>query len=396
MKSFIEYLVEEKNASIPHLRHLAGESHFYGEQESDDELKRLENLHKHLSGEQSNVESISMKADGSPSFNMGYVKDPRDGKTKFGVAYKGAARGFAFTQEDVNNLFGHNEGLKSKMGQLLEHGHKVVRPYHGLVQGDFMGSKKDNTIRKEGSKLKFKENTIDYGIDKNSSEGKAIGKAKVIVALHTRVDGENNEYNLHPNKFPHHDDVAVFNNKVYHNPENYTEEQRNEFQKNFDKAKEHLSSIRDHTSLVDGLTDHLQTYINSTVKNDSAPTVSGFRSHLNEKLQKQVDKLKSDKGKQKKTDEKNAALFRIDEHKKDFEHLFKAHQHLDKAKNTIVDALNSGKQHYEHQIKGEQTHPEGYVVKYKGGNSLDNVAKVVNRQEFSRKNFLDEAFQFLY
>ena len=78
------------------------------------------------------------------------------------------------------------------------------------------------------------------------------------------------------------------------------------------------------------------------------------------------------------------------------EYAEEAHQHLDKAKNTIVDALNSGKQHYEHEIKGEQTHPEGYVVKYKGGNSLDNVAKVVNRQEFSRKNFLDEAFQFLY
>ena len=396
MKQFVESLLEEKSKAIKHLMHLGGEAHLISKAETDAELTRMENLHSFLKNEKSNVKTIGVKADGSPSFEMGHITNPDTGESQFGVAYKGAAKGYAFTQSDVLDKFGHSPGLHSKMSQLLEHGRKVMSPVHGVVQGDFMGSKKDNTIRKEGSKLKFKENTIDYGIDKNSSEGKAIGKAKVIVALHTRVDGENNEYNLHPNKFPHHDDVAVFNNKVYHDPENYTEEQRNEFQKNFDKAKEHLSSIRDHTSLVDGLTDHLQTYINSTVKNDSAPTVSGFRSHLNEKLQKQVDKLKSDKGKQKKTDEKNAALFRVDEHKKDFEHLFKAHQHLDKAKNTIVDALNSGKQHYEHEIKGEQTHPEGYVVKYKGGNSLDNVAKVVNRQEFSRKNFLDEAFQFLY
>jgi hypothetical protein len=395
MKLFLDFLLEEKNESIPHLRHLAGESHFYGEQETDDELKRLEHLHKHLSGEQSNVESISMKADGSPSFNMGYVKDPSDGETKFGVAYKGAARGFAFSQDDVNKLFAHNEGLKSKMSQLLEHGSKIVRPYHGLIQGDFMGSKQDKTIRKEGNKIKFKENTIDYGIDKNSSEGKAINKAKIMVALHTRIDGENKEFNLHPNKFQHHDDVAVFNNKVYHNPENYTEEQKQDFEKNFSKAKEHLSQIRDHTSLVDGLTDHLQTYVNSTVREDTNPTVAGFRAHLKEKLSKQVDKLKSEKGRQKKTDEMNSNLFRVDENAKDFKHLFAAHTHLDKAKNILTDSLNSGEQHYEHEIKGEQTHPEGYVVKYKGGNSLDNVAKVVNRQEFSRKNFLDETFQFL-
>ena len=49
MKTFIEYLSEEKNASIPHLRHLAGESHFYGEQESDDEMKRLEEMQKSIS-----------------------------------------------------------------------------------------------------------------------------------------------------------------------------------------------------------------------------------------------------------------------------------------------------------------------------------------------------------
>ena len=396
MKTFIEYLREEKNASIPHLRHLAGESHFYGKQESDDEMKRLEELHKHMRGQKSSVESISMKADGSPSFNMGYVEDPRDKQVKFGVAYKGAARGFAFNQDDVNRLFGHNEGLKSKMGQLLEHGSKVVRPYHGVIQGDFMGSSKDKTLRKEDNKIKFKENTIDYSLDKNSAEGKALGKAKIMVALHTRVHGDNNEYNLHPNKFPTHSDVAVFNNKVYHEPEKYTEEQKQTFEKSFNKAKEHLSKIRDHTSLVDGLTDHLQTYINSTVKGNVNPTVAGFKDHLTEKLNKDVAKLKSEKGRQRKTDEMKSTLFRLDKNKEDFKHLFAAHQHLDKAKNTIVDALNAGKQHYNHEIKGEQTHPEGYVVKFKGGNNLDNVAKLVNRQEFSRKNFLDEAFQFFY
>jgi hypothetical protein len=108
-------------------------------------------------------------------------------------------------------------------------------------------------------------------------------------------------------------------------------------------------------------------------------------------MQSAVDKVKRQATKDIKTKEMNDSLMHIDLNVNNFKHLFKAHTHLDTAKNQMVDAMNEGQQHYEHNIKGEQTHPEGYVVKFQGGDGLDNVAKVVNRGEFSRKNFLDES-----
>lgn len=391
MNNFTLFLSEEKNASIPHLRHLAGESHFYSSKDTTDELDRLDNLHKYLKNEKSKVESISIKADGSPAFNAGHLVDPSDGQYKFGVAYKGAARGWAFTHDDVDNLYSHNPTLRDKMHQLLEHGSKVVRPQHGIMQGDFMGSKQNGTISTEGNKVKFKENTIEYGIDKNSDEGKKLNKAKISVALHTRIDKENPEFNVHPSKFPHSDDVHIFNNYANRSMFKYDEPKQNTFDLHFNKAKEALGKIEDHDNLVAGHTDHLQTYINSIVKTGKNPTVSGYRSHVAKRMQSAVDKVKRQATKDIKTKEMNDSLMHIDLNVNNFKHLFKAHTHLDTAKNQMVDAMNEGQQHYEHNIKGEQTHPEGYVVKFQGGDGLDNVAKVVNRGEFSRKNFLDES-----
>jgi len=389
--NFLQYLSEEKNASIPHLRHLAGESHFYGSNETSKELDRLDNLHKYLKNEKSKVESISIKADGSPAFNAGHLVDPADGQYKFGVAYKGAARGWAFNHDDVDRLYAHNPTLKDKMHQLLEHGSKVIRPQHGIMQGDFMGSKENGTISTEGDKVKFKENTIEYGIDKNTDEGKKLKKAKISLALHTRIDKESPEFNVHPGKFPHSDDVHIFNNYANRSMFNYDEPKQNTFDLHYNKAKQALSQIEDHDNLVAGHTDHLQTYVNSIVKTGKNPTVAGYRSHVAKRMQTAVDKVKRQATKDVKTQEMNNTLMHIDLNTNNFKHLFKVHTHLDNAKNQMVDAMNEGQQHYEHNIKGEATHPEGYVVKFQGGDGLDNVAKVVNRGEFSRKNFLDES-----
>ena len=165
MKNFSQFLTEaeqEKSKAVKHLAHLGGEAHFFGKNESDADLTRLGDLHKYLSGEKSSTKSVVIKADGSPSFEMGHVMNPATGQKEFGVAYKGASKGYAFNQNDIEEKFGHSEGLKSKMGQLLEHGRKVVSKLHGVYQGDFMGSSKDKTIQKEGDEITHKENLIKY------------------------------------------------------------------------------------------------------------------------------------------------------------------------------------------------------------------------------------------
>ena len=64
--------------------------------------------------------------------------------------------------------------------------------------------------------------------------------------------------------------------------------------------------------------------------------------------------------------------------------MFKAHGHLDKAKNVLLKTLENSDQNQQHTINGKDTKPEGFVVGYKDG----SVSKVVNRSKegFSGQN----------
>lgn len=377
MMNLRDYLLEEKSKAIKHLTHLGGEAHLMGKDETVADLSRLENLHKYLTNQKSSVTSVGIKADGSPSFEMGHVYNPETNENQFGVAYKGAAKGYAFSQEDIDKRFEHSPGLHSKMSQLLQHGHNIVSPIHGVIQGDFMGSKKDGTIQDEGDQITHKENLIKYGYPKNSDEAKTLRRAKISVSLHTRIDKEQPEYNIDTDKLHSHPDVHVFNNKMSRKNLVYGMDQQDEFNKNFEKAKNYLSLIRDHDELVNGHTEHMQTYINKTVREGTNPTVAGYQSHLKTRLQKDVDKVSRPKNKLNKSIEMQNMLQHIDTNQEEFTHLFTAHKHLDNAKNVMLRSLENSGQNQTHTVNGQQTKPEGFVVGYNDG----SVSKVVNRSK---------------
>jgi hypothetical protein len=387
MKTFLNFLSEEvaeKSKATKHLTHLGGEAHFFGKKESEADVSRLEELHKHLSGEPSATKAVVIKADGSPSFEMGYVKNPKSGSKEFGVAYKGATKGYAFNQDDVNEKFGHSAGLQSKMGQLLEHGKKILSPLHGVYQGDFMGSKKDKTINQEGDEITHKENLIKYHYPANSEEGKAVKRAKISVSLHTRIDTPEPEYEVDTSKFHNSSDVHIFHNKLNKKNVDYNLNDRKDFAKHLSKAKEHLGNIKQHNQLVEGHTPHLQTYINKTVRTGATPSTAGYASHLDESMQKEVEKVKRPETKMRKFNEKLEMLHHVEKNKEHFGELFNAHKHLDKAKNILLKTLENSGQNQKHTINGKPTNPEGFVVGYKDG----SVAKVVNRSKegFSGQN----------
>lgn len=389
MIEFSEFLAEAAAATtgaIKHLTHLAGEEHFYGKERTKADLDRLEHLHKFAKGESSNVSRVGIKADGSPSFEMGHVMNSHTGKREFGVAYKGASKGYSFNDKDLKEKFGDKPGLHGKMAQLLEHGKKIMSPLDGVVQGDFMGSKKDKTIFPEkGGRMSTKEQLIKYSIPSDSDEGKQLKNAKISVALHTRLHGDQREYNIDTSNFENaHSDVHVFNNKLNKGNINYTPDHEAEFQKHFNNAKQSFAKIRDHDGLVEGHSEHLQTYINKTVREGTQPSPAGYKKHLSEKLQKEVDKVKTVAAKQKKLTHHDSMVHEVEDNKDQFQHLFNAHKSLDKAKNVLLDRLEMSGQNQEHTINGKQAKPEGFVVGYKDG----SVSKVVNRSKegFSGQN----------
>ena len=73
----------------------------------------------------------------------------------------------------------------------------------------------------------------------------------------------------------------------------------------------------------------------------------------------------------------------IQKNKEHYDNLMKMHQHIAKAKNTLVSTLNQNPGTLGHHIDNKPTNPEGYVV-----NHQNEPTKLVNRQEFSRANLL--------
>ena len=73
----------------------------------------------------------------------------------------------------------------------------------------------------------------------------------------------------------------------------------------------------------------------------------------------------------------------IKDNKKHYDNILKMHEHLQKAKDTLVDVLNQHTGGLEHDIDGKKTDPEGFVVNHAG-----EPTKLVNRKEFSKANLL--------
>jgi len=136
-----------------------------------------------------------------------------------------------------------------------------------------------------------------------------------------------------------------------------------------------------------GDSGHMTTYINSTVRNDETPSAEGFKKHMQGHFEKAASKLKSEKGQAGKRAEAAEHDSHIDKHKEHYDNMFKMHQHLQKAKDTIVKNLNQHTGGLEHHIDNNKTDPEGYVINHTH-NGKTEPTKLVNRKEFSKANLL--------
>ena len=77
----------------------------------------------------------------------------------------------------------------------------------------------------------------------------------------------------------------------------------------------------------------------------------------------------------------------IENNKEHYDNLLTMHHHLQQAKNTLVNALESHTGHYQHHIDGKETKPEGFVVHHEHEGKSEPT-KLVNRAEFAKQNLL--------
>ena len=137
----------------------------------------------------------------------------------------------------------------------------------------------------------------------------------------------------------------------------------------------------------------LKTYNNSkvrvgeTIKNPKQHA-QGYVKWIENSIQKQINKAKSDAGKKKYTNIQKEYLREVGKHTKNLIEIITFQNYLVDAKSKIVNKLNSVKGLTDTFIKTangfEETNPEGYVAidRISGG-----AVKLVDRMEFSFNNF---------
>jgi len=387
MKTLLSYLTEafseDKEEKLTHLEHAEDHVINDGSKGFKHAFDTLHGVHQKLTGKDSKV-SISTKYDGKPSVVFGH--HPETGR--FFVASKSVFNvnpKINYTVADIEKNHGHAPGLVSKLKAALEHMPKVT-PNRGIYQGDFMYHKGDNDVHSQGDSYHFTPNTITYSTKKNSEEGKKIKNSDIGFVVHTAYHGTNMEnqkaeYNPDLSHFGKHPSVHMISAKYDHNKVHYTPDAQKKFKEHMQNAIDAHNQIDDYGHL-EGHETHLKTYINSTVKEGTKPSIKGYKNHIIGHYLKKAAALKSEAGKANQKAISDRHLKEIGSSEHSFNKTLEVHHHLQAAKNILSNALASH-QDFHHTVSGTTVKPEGHVAVIN-----NRPTKIVDRAEFSRLNFL--------
>jgi hypothetical protein len=145
-------------------------------------------------------------------------------------------------------------------------------------------------------------------------------------------------------------------------------------------------------SILDVVYEFMNTFINSLIRSgkfveDPVTEYDNFIEWLTNKSESAVEKMKTEKGKQKKRESFNDFLQKAEKTKLSIINLFVLTKHLEQAKQLIIGKYNAAirtKQFISREDGSLQaTAPEGYVAV----DNSENMVKFVSRLDFSAANF---------
>lgn len=385
MLSFSKFLTESLQVDkLKHLEHAEDHIIHGGDEGMHHAAENLEDLHNRLTGGQAQ-NKVTTKYDGSPSVVFGVHPETN----KFFVASKSAFNKnpkINYTEKDIDANHGHAPGLAAKLKSALAHLPKVMPKEGGVYQGDFLYDKPD--LKDEDGKYKFTPNTITYGANKDSNQGRKIAASKMGFVVHTKYSGKDMGdmkagFDVDHSKFQQDPDVNLVNPEINDTSKvKYTSLLQNQFRKHMNDATNAYRSMEMDTPSSLATHDHLiKPYINSTVRDGTTPNTKDYRKYLETLRDKEVAKLKSPKAQDKKAEQYNAFISHVNDKSGEFDKVFKVHHSMQKAKDTLVQAMGNPTD-FEHSVGGKEVKPEGFV-------SIRNgmPTKLVDRAEFSKNNF---------
>jgi hypothetical protein len=384
MKSFEEYLTEEEaeqGKKLKHIEHpedLAFDSH----EAVGVAGQHLDDVHTMLTGKRRPTH-VSTKYDGAPSVVFG--NHPENGK--FFVATKSAFNAtpkINHTPQDIEANHGHAPGLVTKLKAALQHLPKIMPRDGGVFQGDLMHTPED--VKTEGGMHHFTPNTITYSTSEDSEHGAKLKNSKLGIVVHTQYKGRTMagaaagpvdpktraQFNDHP-------DVHNIDPTLKINPDNYLPDEQHAYLNHMENAKRVYARMKPNSyEALQGHSQALRTHINSSIRKGTEPSVDSY-----------IEDLKAKQLKEPKKATKHAqSLQQVMQNKPDFEKAMELHSHIQAAKDVLTPVLARNNE-FNHSINGMTTGPEGAVA----ADAQGNMTKLVNRQEFSRMNFLSGQFQ---
>lgn len=382
MRTFKEYLQEAAavEGKLLHLTHLEDLHIDHGAPGFKHAVSELARVKKHIESGKSDS-SVTQKLDGSPAVIMG--NHPQTGK--FFVASKSVFNKnpkINYSDEDIERNHGHAPGLVEKLKAALHYGHKIMPKSGGVFQGDVLHSGSDVTHGK--TTATFKPNTIEYTA--HGVEAEKVKKSKFGVALHTEYHGKDlSSMKASPikdhSKFSQHEDVYSPSVAYKSVGKKMSDSDEKKFHEHIAAATESHSKIN--YAHIEPHREHINTYINQTVRTGDTPSHTGYLKHLEAIKTKAVNSVKTEKAKSAKSDLHQSTINLANgEHKTSITHALNSQHHLQAAKDLLVKHMDSSVEGLEARINGKKVGPEGYVSNHAGKSS-----KFVNRNIFSKNNF---------
>ena len=406
MIKFSELLMEDKGGKNLHLEHLEDEIINYGVDGGRAAINFLRSLRDMLAGSSRSSVNMTVKWDGAPAIFAGV--DPSDGK--FFVAKKSvfnvSPKLYKTNKEIDDDLSGDlNSKFKIALAEFSKLGIK------GVLQGDLMFTDDIEKTKIEGVVYyTFQPNTIVYAVPVDSDLGKVMNRAKIGVVWHTTYTGNT----LQDMKASFGADVSKLTTspsvwmddatyKDVSGRATFTEKEKDAVTKILSQTGSTFQRInapllKKFINLQESLKGvlagaSLKTYNNSKVRvgeiiKNPKQHAQGYVKWVEMSIQKQIDKVKTDKGKDKYKNIQKEYIREVRKHINNLTNILTFQNLLVDAKMQIIKKLNSVKGLTDTFIKTDNgfkvTNPEGYVAidRVSGG-----AVKLVDRMEFSFNNF---------
>ena len=403
MHKLKSYLAEEKNVHMEHMEDIILNGGVDGTRQVINYLRSLRDM---LAGNAKSKVNVTVKWDGAPAVFAGI--DPSD--KKFFVAKKGIFNKnpkVYKSNKDIDDDIAKGD-LNTKLKLALKH--LPALGIKGVVQGDFLYSKKD--IRKVTIDAKphitFHPNTIVYAIPAESKLARQILSTEIGVVWHTTYRGKSFESmsasfgeeiasKLRKSKQVWSVD-AVY--KDVSGSANMTQKETDEVTDILSKAGKLFNAIDKET--FEGITNNpellirVKTFVNVKVRageriKNPSKFVTELMDYIYDYYQGQIDKLKTEKGKAGKEERRKEILAyfsKVD--KSQIVSLFNLYNFIVDAKLLVIRKLDRTKTigTFLKTADGYKvTEQEGFVAIDKVGK---NAVKLVDRLQFSKANFSPE------